>query len=378
MFSTGLVLALVGMCLGQQQQLASGPQYPQQSAVSQTSFQIGSAAAQQTKLEDIERDSLTAAAYGQKTQPQPAGKSSPAATAAAAQQQVPPTPQAYQTVPPQQYYVQPYPAQQPQFYVQPYQAQPYQAAFDYAGVQYMFVNPSANQVYPQYYVPAVPQPSAVPQYVTKQSSPAAYKSQAQQEYKAQQQYTAAPAQAQQEYKQQQFSSAAASTPALQQQQQQQYVYSAPAFSYVQQPAVPAAGSLDFSYVTRHPAATTQYKASAPAVQPQQQYQYTAAPVPQQQVQYQQTQPQYYYTVPATSVGQVAAEQPEQLRQQSQQQQQQPRVQQSAKSVYSSGVKSTTPSPVKESFAYKFESSPVAQQQQPQQSGAAYSTLRFSA
>jgi len=191
-----------------------------------------------------------------------------------------------------------------------------------------------------YYVPAVAQLSGVPQYVTKPASNAA---QTQQEYK--QQKSTAPGNAPREY------------------QQQSYSVPSAGFQYVQQAA---ASPVDFSYVTRHPVAVAQTKAPATvatvAVQPQ--LQYTA--IPQQYLQQQQQQPQYYYNFPA--VGQVAAEQP--------------RVQQSAKSQYSSGVKSTTPTPLKESFAYKFESSPPQlqqqqQQQQQQQSGAAYSTLRYS-
>jgi len=275
-------------------------------------------------------------------------------------------------------------------------AQPYQMAFDYNGVQYSIVSPNSypgNQFYQQYYVPAAqPSSSAVPQYVTKQSSPVAAPAQAQQEYKqqqfsapaqAQQEYKqqqfstpaqaqqvyktqqfvapaqvqqehkqqfAAPAQAQQEYKQQQFNALAQAQQEYKQ-QQQQYVVPSPAYQYVQQPAAPASnGPSDYSYVTRHPATTAvQFKAPTvnAAVQPQ--FQYNALP---QQYQQQQQQPQYYYTVAATE---------------------QPRVQQSAKSQFSSGVKSTTPIPlVKEQFAYKFESSP------PQQPGAAYSTLRYSA
>jgi len=347
MFSAGLVIAFAGMCMCQQQSAAG--------AVSQASFQTGTAAVvqqPQTKLDDIERDSL-AAAFGQKTQQQqPAKPSAIAAPALPQQQQQQQQQQAYQAVPQQQYFVQPYQAQQ-QFYVQPYQAQPqqylspYQMAFDYSGVQYMIINPNAynagNPVYQQYYVPA-PQPSAVPQYVTKQSSPAAAvasaptATQTRQEYK--QQKPAAPGQAPQEYQQQQQPYVQVPTAGFQQ--------------YVQQPAA-VASPVDFSYVTRHPA---QFKAPALAVQPQFQF----AAVPQQYLQQQQQpqpqQQQYYYNFPAAA-GQAAAEQP--------------RVQQSAKSQFSSGVKSTTPAPFKESFAYKFESSPLQQQQ----SGAAYSTLRYS-
>uniref|UniRef100_A0A2S2P1F9 Uncharacterized protein n=1 Tax=Schizaphis graminum TaxID=13262 RepID=A0A2S2P1F9_SCHGA len=391
MFSVGLVLAFAGMCLCQQQSTSSSQsQYPS-TAVSQASFQTGSAAAlqqPQTKLEDIERDNL-AAAFGQKTQ-QPSSKPSSVAPSVPQQPQSQQSPQSYQAIPQQQYFVQPYQALPQQFYTQPYQtqqqylAQPYQMAFDYAGVQYSVVAPNSypgNQIYQQYYVPAVPQPSAVPEYVTKQSFPAAAApAQAQQAYK-QQQFVAAPAQAQQEYKQQHFTAAPAqaqqeykqqfaATPAQAQQEykqqqfntlaqaqqqykqvQQQYVVPSPAYQYVQQPAAPSSnGPADYSYSTRHPATTAvQFKALTSAVQPQ--YQYNALP---QQYQQQQQQPQYYYTVAATE---------------------QPRVQQSAKSQFSSGVKSTTPTPlVKEQFAYKFESSP----QQQQQPGAAYSTLRYSA
>lgn len=387
MFSAGLVLAFAGMCLCQQQSTSSSPSQYQSAAVQQP----------QTKLEDIERDTLVAA-YGQKTQ-QPSNKPSSVTPSVPQQQQQQP-PQSYQTIPQQQYFVQPYQGLQQQFFMQPYQAQqqqylaqPYQMAFDYNGVQYSIVSPNSypgNQFYQQYYVPAA-QPSAVPQYVTKQSSPVAAPAQAQQEYKQQQ--FSAPAQAQQEYKQQQFSAPAQvpqeykqqfSAPAQVQQeykqqfvapaqaqleykqqqfnalaqaqqeykqQQQQYVVPSPAYQYVQQPAAPAAnGPADYSYVTRHPATTAvQFKAPTVTAAAQPQYQYNALP---QQYQQQQQQPQYYYTVAATE---------------------QPRVQQSAKSQFSSGVKSTTPIPLtKEQFAYKFESSP---QQQP---GAAYSTLRYSA
>ncbi|XP_026817564.1 mediator of RNA polymerase II transcription subunit 15-like [Rhopalosiphum maidis] len=406
MFSVGLVLAFAGMCLCQQQSTSSSQsQYPQSTAVSQSSFQTGSAAAlqqPQTKLEDIERDTL-AAAFGQKTQQPSSNKPSSVAPSVPQQLQSQQPPQSYQAIPQQQYFVQPYQALPQQFYMQPYQtqqqylAQPYQMAIDYAGVQYSVVAPNSypgNQIYQQYYVPAVPQPSAVPEYVTKQSFPAtaaAAPAQVQQEYKQQQfsapaqaqqvykqqQFVAAPAQAQQEYKQQQFATAPAqaqqeykqqqfaAAPAQAQQEykqqqfnalaqaqqqykqvQQQYVVPSPAYQYVQQPAAPSSnGPADYSYSTRHPATTAvQFKAPTAAVQPQ--YQYNVLPQ-----QYQQ-QPQYYYTVSATE---------------------QPRVQQSAKSIFSSGVKSTTPTPlVKEQFAYKFESSP---QQQP---GAAYSTLRYSA
>jgi len=393
-FSVGLVIAFAGMCLCQQQSTSSSsPSQYQSTAVSQASFQAGSAAAlqqPQTKLEDIERDTLVAA-FGQKTQ-QPSSKPSSAAPSVPQQPPSQQPPQSYQAVPQQQYFVQPYQALPQQFYAQPYQtqqqqyiAQPYQMAFDYAGVQYSVVGPNSypgNQVYQQYYVPVVPQPSAVPEYVTKQSFPAAAPAQVQQEYKQQQfsapaqaqqvykqqQFAAvAPGQAQQEYKQQQFAAVAAPAQAQQEykqqqfnalaqaqqqykQVQQQYVVPSPAYQYVLQPAAPATnGPADYSYSTRHPVTTgVQSKApTAAAVQPQ--YQYNALPQ-----QYQQQQPQYYYTA-------AAAEQP--------------RVQQSAKSQFSSGVKSTTPTPlVKEQFAYKFESSP--QQQQP--GGAAYSTLRFSA
>lgn len=349
MFSAGLVIAFAGMCMCQQpQQSANGSPVQYQSAVSQASFQTGLAAQQsQTKLEDIERDSL-ATTYGQKTL-QPSGKSSAnnVATVSHPQQQ---TYQAAAT--PQQTFVlmQPYSVPQQQFYVQPYQM-----AFDYNGVQYMIVSPNSynpaagNQVYQQYYS-AAPQPSAIPQYVTKQSSPTA-PAQAQQDYRqqfstsalAQQEYKqqfAAPALAQQQYKQQQF----VAPTQTQQEYKQQY-------QYVQQPAAPAVGGpVDFSYITRHPAA--QFKApAAAAVQPQFQF----AAIPQQ---YQQPA-QLYYNLPA---GQAATESP--------------RIQQSAKSIFSSGVKSTTPTPYKESFAYKFETSPVQPQQQ--QSGSAYSTLRYSA
>jgi len=227
MLSVCLVIVFSGMCLCQDN---AASVYSQQSDGSKASLQTRSAAVQQIKLEDIERDSLAAAAaYGQKNQQQ-AGK--PAAPAAIAQQQ--PQQQSYQAVAPQQqqqqqqqFYVQPYNAQQQQFYVQPYNAQqqqylaqPYQSAFDYAGVQYMIINPNAynpvNPIYQQYYVPAA-QPATVPEYVTKQSIPAP----AQQEYKQQQaavsvqaqpQYRQqfAAAQAQQEYKQQQ----AVAAPAL--------------------------------------------------------------------------------------------------------------------------------------------------------------------
>ena len=403
MFSVGLVLAFAGTCLCQQQSTSSSPSQYQSTAVSQTSFQTGSAAAlqqPQTKLEDIERDTLVAA-FGQKTQ-QPSNKPSSVTPSVSQQQQQQSQqpPQSYQAYPQQQYFVQPYQALPQQFYMQPYQtqqqylAQPYQMAFDYAGVQYSVVSPNSypgNQIYQQYYVPAVPQPSAVPEYVTKQSFSAAaaapaqaqqeykkqqfaapaqaqqvYKqqqqfaaaaaaaaapAQAQQEYKQQQLFAAAPAQAQQEYKQQQFN-ALAQAQQQYKQVQQQYVAPSPAYQYVQQPAAPAApsasGPADYSYVTRHPATTAvQFKAPTAAVQPQ--YQYNALPQQYQQ----QQQPQYYYTVAATE---------------------QPRVQQSAKSQFSSGVKSTTPTPlIKEQFAYKFESSP---QQQP--GAAAYSTLRYSA
>lgn len=366
MFSAGLVLAFAGMCLCQQQQQqqqtagGSPTQYQQQQAVSQASFQTGSAAVPpQTKLEDIERDSLLASAYGQKTaasqQQQQPGAKLPSASAIPA---VPQQQQAYQTAPQQQYYVQPYQTQQPQFYVQPYQPQPqYQMAFDYAGVQYMIINP--NQMYQQYYVPAAPTPSAVPQYVTKQSSPAAAASTA----AAAATTPAAQAQQATEYKQQQFAVPAAQAP-----QEYKFVVPAsvqPAYQYVQQPAAAAAAAaVDYSFLTRHPAVpSTQFKAPAASAQPQY-FQYT---VPQQQPQYQQ-QPQFYYTLPGAPAQQVAAEQ-----------QAPQHVQQSAKSQFSSGVKSTTPTPYKESFAYKYESSPVPQkQQQQQQPGAAYSTLRYSA
>lgn len=373
MFSAGLVLAFAGMCLSQQQQQpqqvtgASPTQYQQQTAVSQASFQTGPAAVQPvTKLEDIEHDSLLAA-FGQKTvsQQQPGKPTATPATPAVPQQQ---QQQIYQTAPQQQYYVQPYQAQQQQFYVQPFQAQPYQMAFDYAGVQYMIINPNAynpaNQMFQQYYMPAVPTPSAVPQYVTKQSFPAAASAPAAQtqqvDYKQQQfSATATAAPAQQEYKQQQFAA-----PPAQAQQEYKYVVpaSAPTYQYVQQPsaAAAAASPADFSYVTRHPAApSAQFK--APAVSAQPQYVQYTAPQPQ----YQQ-QPQFYYPAPTA---QQAAEQ------------QVPHVQQSVKSQFSSGVKSTTPTPYKEPFAYKFESSQVQQSQQKpqqQQPGAAYSTLRYSA
>lgn len=399
MFSVGLVIAFAGMCLCQQQSTSSSPSQYQSTAVSQASFQTGSAAAQpQTKLEDIERDNLVAA-FGQKTQ-QPSNKPSPVAPSVSQQQQSQQPPQSYQAIPQQQYYVQPYQGLPAQFYMQPYQtqqqylAQPYQMAFDYNGVQYSIVSPNSypgNQIYQQYYVPAA-QPSAVPEYVTKQSFPAAAPAQAQQEYKQQlstpaaqpqqvykQQQFAAPAQVQQEYRQQQFAAPAQVQQEYKQQQlttapvqaqqeykqqqfntlaqaqqqykelQQQYVVPSPAYQYVQQPAAPSTnGPADYSYVTRHPATTAvQFKSQAAGAQPQ--FQYNALPQQYQQ----QQQPQYYYTVAATE---------------------QPRVQQSAKSQFSSGVKSTTPTPlIKEQFAYKFESSP--QQQQP---GAAYSTLRYSA
>lgn len=326
MFSTGLLLAFAGMCLCQQQQSSSVSPLQYQSAVSQASYHSGSAGIQQssqTKLEDIERDSLVAD-FSQKTQ-QPTSKSISTV----------PQQQSYQSAAQsQQYFMQPYQAQQ-QFYVQPYQAQPYQMAFDYAGVQYMIVPSmySSNQVYQPYYVPSAPQPSAVPQYVSKQqSSPAT--AQSQQDYK--QQLTAS-AQTQQDYK-------------------TQYVSASPAYQYVQQQSAAAIASpVDYSYITRHP--SFKVPATSAAIQPQ--YQYSA--VPQQYPLYQQSQ--YYYTLPvAQSVG---AEQP--------------RIQQSLKSQYSSGVKSTTPFPLqKEAFSYKFESSPLTQQQQQQQSSATYSTLKYSA
>jgi len=209
--------------------------------------------------------------------------------------------------------------------------------------QQQFAAPAqAQQVYKQQQFVAAP---AQAQQEYKQQFAAA-PAQAQQEYK--QQFAAAPAQAQQEYKQQQFN-ALAQAQQQYKQVQQQYVVPSPAYQYVQQPAAPSSnGPADYSYSTRHPATTAvQFKAPTAAVQPQ--YQYNALP---QQYQQQQQQ-QYYYTVSATE---------------------QPRVQQSAKSQFSSGVKSTTPTPlVKEQFAYKFESSP---QQQP--AGAAYSTIRYSA
>jgi len=388
MFSTGLLLAFAGMCLCQQQSTSSSPSQYQSAAVSQTSFQTGSAVQQpQTKLEDIERDTLVAA-FGQKTQQQ-SNKPSSVTPSVPQQQQQQQPPQSYQTVPQQQYFVQPYHGLQQQFFMQPYQAQPqqylaqpYQMAFDYNGVQYSIVSPNSypgNQFYQQFYVPAA-QPSAVPQYVTKQFSSAAAPAQAQQEYKQQQfsapaqaqqvykpqqvatpvqvqqeykQQFTAPVQAQQEYKQQQFNVLAQAQQEYKQ-QQQQYVVPSPAYQYVQQPAAPAAnGPSDYSYVTRHPATTAaQFKAPTATAAVQPQFQYNALPQQYQQQQ-QQQQPQYYYTVAATE---------------------QPRVQQSAKSQFSSGVKSTTPTPLtKEQFAYKFESSP--QQQQP---GSAYSTLRYSA
>jgi hypothetical protein len=215
MFSTGLVIAFASMCLCQQQSTSSSPSQYQSAAVSQASYQTGSAAAQQpqTKLEDIERDTLVAA-YGQKTQ-QPSNKPSSVAPSVPQQQHQQQPPQPYQTVPQQQYFVQPYQGLQQQFYMQPYQtqqqqflAQPYQMAFDYNGVQYSIISPNSypgNQIYQQYYVPAA-QPSAVPQYVTKQSYQEAAPAQAQQVYKSQQ--FAAPTLAQQEYKQQQFAAPA--------------------------------------------------------------------------------------------------------------------------------------------------------------------------
>lgn len=383
MSSVGLVLAFAGMCLCQQQQQQSvgGPsstQYQQQqSAMSQASFQTGSAVLQpQTKLEDIERDSLSSA-LGQKTvaQQQPGKSSATVVPATSLLQQ-----QAYQAAatPQQQYYVQPYQAQQSQFYVQPYQAQqqylaqPYQMAFDYAGVQYMIINPNAynpvvSQMYQPYYVPAVPQPSAVPQYVTKSTSSSASAGPSnaattvapitvqQVEYK-QQQFAVPAAQSQQEYRQQQFAA-----PTAQAQQDYKYVIpaTAPFYQYVQQPATSASAPspVDFSYLTRHPAAAPSAQFKAPAVSAQPQYlQYTA---PQQQ--YQQQPQQFYYASPITGQAQQSAEQ-------------QPRVQLSAKSQFSSGIKSTTPTPYKEPFAYKFESTPSQQPQQ--QPSATYSTLRF--
>jgi len=242
----------------------------------------------QTKLEDIERDTLVAA-FGQKTQ-QPSSKPSSVAPSVPQQQQLPP--QAYQTVPQQQYFVQPYQGLQQQFYTQPYQpqqqqylAQPYQMAFDYAGVQYSVVGPNSypgNQIYQQYYVPAA-QSSAVPQYVTKQSYPAAAPAQAQQEYRPQQfdtpyqtqqdaykqqqfatpakapqeykqqqqqQQLATPTQAQQEYKQQQFNALAQAQQEYKQ-QQQQYVVPSPVYQYVlQQPAAPAAAAAAVAHHAR--------------------------------------------------------------------------------------------------------------------------------
>lgn len=342
------MLAFVGMCLCQQQ--------PSQ-------YQSQQQAGQQTRLEDIERDSLVAAAaFGQKSQQQT--KSSPTAAPPSQQQQQQQQQYAYQTPQQQQIYHPQavaqyvYQPQQQQFYVQPYQsaqqyvAQPYQMAFDYNGVQYMFVNPqtygAANQLYQQqYYVPAA-QPSAVPQYVTKQSSaaatvpaaaavPASAVQTPSQEYKQQFSAVSTPAQVPQEYRQQSAAQADVSA------KQQQYV--APAFQYVQQAA---ASGADFGYVTRHPA---QIKASVPQ-QPQYQF------VPQQyQQQPQQYQQQFYYVAPSAAAT-APAEQPR------------PQFQLSAKSQFSSGVKSTTPAPIKSTpggdFAYKYESSP-----QP------YSTLRFS-
>lgn len=382
MFSIGLVLAFTGVCLCSQS--AGSYQSP---AIQQT----------QTKLEDIERDNLDSA-YVQKLQQQVV-KSSTAAPVIALQQQQ----QSYQ---PQYFSQQPYQAQQQQQYYlqQPYQqaqqqylAQPYQSvasAFDYPGVQYMFINPSTynptNQIYQQFYVPsavsAAAQPSAVPQYVTKQSSPVQYQQQLQftapQEYKQQTQFVA-PARAQQvEYKPQQPQFNA---PAQAQQvefKQQQYTLQAPAFQYIQAPSASAVAATpnDFSYITRHPVATpsaaaaaVQFKAPAPAVQyksqvtaptvaVQPQFQYNAAVQPQFQFnaavqpQFQYQQPQFYYTAPAATSA--------------------PAVQQSAKSQYSSGIKSTTPFPVKE-FAYKFETPQQIPQQQQQQSGAIYSTIKYS-
>lgn len=395
MFSVGLVLAFAGMCLCSQ----STGSY-QSPAIQQT----------QIKLEDIERDNLDSA-YVQKLQQQGV-KSSTAAPATALQQQ-----QSYQ---PQYFSQQPYQAQQQQQYFlqQPYQqaqhqylAQPYQsvaAAFDYPGIQYMFINPSTynptNQLYQQFYVPsAAAQPSAVPQYVTKQTSPVQYQLQqtnqqqlqfaAPQEYKQQTQFVA-PVRGQQA----QFAAA----PAQAQQvefKQQQYTAQAPAFQYAQAPSASAAATPnDFSYITRHPVATPSaaavqfkapFQAPAPAVQYkpqvtapaaaaiQPQFQYNAAVQPQfqfntaaqpqfqfnaaAQPQFQYQQPQFYYTAPAAATPA-------------------PAVQQSVKSQFSSGIKSTTPFPVKE-FAYKFETPqqiPQQQQQQQQQSGALYSTIKYSA
>lgn len=391
---------------------SSSPSQYQPSAVSQASFQTGSAVVQQpqTKLEDIERDSLTTA-YGQKTQQQ-LGK--PAANIPVAAQQQP----AYRAVgAQQQYFIPSYQTQQQQFYIQPFQAQPqyfpqpYQSVFDYPAVQYL-VNSNAynpgSPIYQQYYIPAA-QPSPIPQYVTKQLSPAVqtqpklqnsitaqitqeYKQQfaapvqPQQEYKQQQfatpaqvqqqqfaatgqapqeykqQQLAIPPQAQQEYKQQQFATPTEVQQEYKQQQlaaivpvqtQQQYVLPSSAFQYSQQPAAAAAAAspVDFSYVTRHLSGNEAANIKSTAVQSQLKY----SEVPQQYY-----QPQNYYTVPSATAVAATGEQS--------------RVQQSAKSQYSSGIKSTTPFPLKEPFAYKFESSPLQQQQ----SGAAYSTIKRSA
>lgn len=405
MFSVGLVvLALAGACLCQQPQQKSGQYQSPQQAVSQASFQTGSAAVppSQTRLEDIERDSsLPAGVFGQKSQ-QPGGKPSTAGPAAAvvpAQQQPYSAPQQlpYQAqpqqpavtqfvYPQQQYYVQPYQAPQQQQQQQYLAQQPFQMAFDYNGVQYMIINPqmytAANQApyQQQYYVPAtaVAQPSAVPQYVTKQSAaPQEYKQQSQsattaqgsQEYKQQPQ-SATTAQGPQQYKQQpQFAAPATAQSPQEYKQQQQFAedfskqqYVMPTFQFVQQPV---GGPVDFAYVTRHPSAA-QFKTAA--VQPQ--FQYSA--VPQQ---YQQQPQQFYYTVPSAAgapVPAAAAAAPVSG--------EQPRVQQSAKSQFSSGVKSTTPFPLKATsdFAYKFESSPQPQQSAPSGPAGAYSTLRFSA
>ncbi|XP_050422391.1 uncharacterized protein LOC126834486 [Adelges cooleyi] len=366
MFSTGLVFALAGMCMCQAASNTPS-QYQSLQAVSQSSFQSGPAVVPQTRLEDIERDSSKPSQASIKS----AGPS-PAASPLQAQQQ----PAAGQVLayPQQQYFVQPYQGQQQQ-----YLAQQYPAPFDYSGVQYMFINPTAyNQAYQPYYVQTA-QPSAVPQYVTKSQngSPAAS---SQSTSAASPTSNQGPVEFKQQFASTQGAPAAAAAPSLAGYKQVQYVEAAPApaFQYVPQPAVNPA---EFAYVTRHPS-TAQFKTSAPtAAAAQPQFQYAAIP---QQFQ----QPQFYFNVPQQQTYSAVPQQqtfsavPQQQTFSAIPQQQtfsavpveQTRVQPSVKSQFSSGIKSTTASPTKGSdFAYKFESSPP--QSQSSNTGA-YSTLRF--
>ncbi|XP_050539886.1 protein bunched, class 2/F/G isoform-like [Daktulosphaira vitifoliae] len=370
MFSIGLVFTLASMCLAQTH--TNSPSQYQTQSLSQSTFQNGPAVQTQTRLEDIERDfSSTPSSKPQ----QSFGKTPQSATPSfQAQQQLQQPPNQILGYPQPQYYIQPYQGQQQLL------AQQFPTAFDFPGIQYMFINPAAFNTQ-QYYVQA-PQPSAIPQYVTKQSSssallpstssplnklaPSEFKPQfvandpALASFKQQGQFVeAAPSLANFKQQQGQFVEAAPSLANFKQ-QQGQFVETAPASQYVQQPqaAVPPS---EFAFITHHP--TTPQVKSVLAPNTQQQIQYTA--IPQQ---YQQ--PQFYVNLPSVP------QQPQQsIVSFNSAPVEQARIQPSLKSEFSSGIKSTTALPTKTSeFAYKFESTP----QQPQQANnGAYSTLRFS-